>query len=425
MKVLLIQLFSGKVNRIIYPLGLAYLSTALSGHDVKVLDQGVYDSYPSAETEKTLSDFQPDAVGISLRNIRTHFFKKKGYITYHENLRQTIEIIKKTNNKAVIVVGGAGFSMFSVQILRDEPEIDFGVFLEGEQSFPQLLENINSPEKVKGIFYRNNGEIVFTGKNIPLNFELLPETKRDIVNLQDYTEIEAIGVQTKRGCGLRCIYCSYPFLSGNVIRLRSPKNVVAEIENLVKTYGVQNFTFVDNIFNVPLNHAKEICQEIINRGIKVKWSAWFSEEFMDEEFIDLIIRAGCWGIELSPDGYNNSSLKWLGKNIKTKHIHQVYHLIRKRPQIKVGYNFTTGVPGENVFNLARFILFCLKLKIFLRKNLRWINVNGLYIEPNTELEKIALKQEVISSDTDLRRLNFYRLGYGRWLLKIRESKMLG
>ena len=414
MKILLIQLYNGGEVEPVYPLGLSYLSKVTSADDVRIFDQNLCKSDPFFETERMLLDFSPDIVGISIRNIRLHSEIQEGNL-FQDQLSKTIRAIKRINKKTIIVAGGPAFSMFPFRFMKTEPEIDFAIFLEGEESFPSLLQNLESPEKVKGVFLRNGGKIHFTGLYTPPNFEILPEPRRDLIDPKKYKGMNAIGVQTKRGCALKCIYCSYPFLNRENYRLRSPEKVVDEIENLVNRFGIKEFTFADSIFNLPLTHAKEICREILNRDIQVRWSAWFNEKFMDESFIDLAIKAGCREFELSPDGYSNHSLRWLNKNIQTRDIVNTYRLFKKKSQIKIVYNFMVGIPGQDLLSLLRQVIFFLKLKFLFKGKLKGIRLNALWIEPNTVLEKIALEEGIISSETDLFNTTIYEVGFVRWI----------
>lgn len=414
MKILLIQLYNGGEVEAVYPIGLAYLSATLSAHDVRIIDQNICEIDPFSESEKILLDFSPDVVGISIRNIRL-YSEKKGCSLFEDQLSKTIRAIKKIKEKTIIVAGGPAFSMFPLRFMKTEPDINFGIFLEGEESFPSLLENLESPEKVRGVFWRNGRNICFAGERIPPKFETLREPRRELIDPKKYKGMNAIGVQTKRGCALQCIYCSYPFLNKKNYRLRSPENVVDEIENLVNSYGIQGFTFVDSVFNIPLMHAKKICQEIINRDLQVRWSAWFNEKFMNEDFIDLAIKAGCREFELSPDGYSNYSLRWLNKNIQTRDIINTYRLFRKKSQIKIVYNFMMGIPGQDLLSLLRQVIFFLKLKFLFKGKLKGIRLNALWIEPNTVLEKIALEEGSITAETDLFNTTIYEVGIVRWI----------
>lgn len=416
MKILLVQLYSGTECEFIYPIGLSYLATSSSKHDIKIFDQNLCVDDPFLETEKVISEFSPNVVGISIRNIHI-YSKKKGFFNPERYLSMTIDSIKRVSDKIPIVAGGPGFSIFPRRIMQNEPRINFGIFLEGEKSFPHLLENLNSPEKVRGVFWRTNGDISFTDGYTHPDFETLPEPRRDLIDPLKYKGEYAIGIQSKRGCLLNCSYCAYLFLSGKTMRLRSPENVVDEIEHLVNNYGLQEFAFVDNVFNIPKIHAEKICQEIIRKNLRIRWTAWFNEKFMDEEFIDLVISAGCNFFEFSPDGYSNSSLRWLNKNIRTKDIINTFRLIRKKPNIKVRYNFMLGIPGQNIFSLARQAFFCIKLKLFLKERLKAITFNKLGIDPNTGLEKIALNEGVITPLTDLFKPTFYEVGIIRWIRK--------
>jgi radical SAM superfamily enzyme YgiQ (UPF0313 family) len=416
LRILLIQLYSGKECKPIYPLGLSYLSSVLPKHDVAIFDQNLCDNDPFSETENIVSDFSPAVVGISIRNIHI-YSNTTGFFNADTSLRLTIDAIKKVSDRICIIAGGPGFSMFPVRFMQNEPRINFGIFLEGEESFPQLLENLDCPEKVKAVYWRNKGEILFSDGYIPPKFETLSEPRRDIADPRKYKGEYAIGIQTKRGCALRCLYCVYVFLGGNGLRMRPPEDVVDEIEELVNNHGAREFSFVDHVFNIPKTHAEQICEEILRRNIQVQWSAWFNEKFMDEQFIDLAIKAGCRLFEFSPDGYSNRSLRWLKKNIQTKDITNTYRLVRKKHQVNVGYNFIRGIPGQNIFSLAGQLFFFLKLKVFLRKRLKIITFNKLGIDPNTELEKIALKEGIITPETDLFNPTFYQVGIVQWISK--------
>ncbi|OGW37846.1 MAG: hypothetical protein A2Y97_04115 [Nitrospirae bacterium RBG_13_39_12] len=157
MKILLIQLYTGTECELVYPIGLSYLSTALSAHTVRIFDQNLCES-PFLETEKIISAFSPEVVGFSIKNIHIYSIKK-GYFNSDKVLSLSIDAIKKASGRICIVTGGPGFYMFPFHFMQNEPRTNFGILLEGEETFPQLLENLDSPEKVKGVYWRNGGEI--------------------------------------------------------------------------------------------------------------------------------------------------------------------------------------------------------------------------------------------------------------------------
>ena len=143
MKVMLIQAYLGRKELPVFPLGLAMLAAVLPGHDVKIFDPNVSDD-PYNDLKTSLAQFQPEVVGISLRNIDNQ--QGIDFFYYFKTMEPTLKIIKETCPQCAIAIGGAGYSMFADKIMRRLDKVDFGVYLEGEESFPELLDNLRSPE---------------------------------------------------------------------------------------------------------------------------------------------------------------------------------------------------------------------------------------------------------------------------------------
>ena len=127
----------------------------------------------------------------------------------------------------------------------------------------------------------------------------MPLMTTDVVDMKNYLgpSYNIVGVQTKRGCALKCAYCGYPLLNGTKTRLRSPTHIVDQIEYMVKEFGVQHFVFVDSVFNVPENHAVAICNELIKRALPVKFGVWCHIKGITVEFLQLLKQAGAIQID--------------------------------------------------------------------------------------------------------------------------------
>jgi anaerobic magnesium-protoporphyrin IX monomethyl ester cyclase len=191
MKIFLVQAYLGRREAPIFPLGLAYLASNLINHDVKVFDPNVADD-PYGELAKQVKGFNPEVIGISLRNIDTTQYGDPYY--YFKTVQPTIDLLKGINQKATLVIGGSAFSIFAEKIMERIPEIDFGVYLDGEESFPELLDNLKSPEAVKGIYYRENGMVKFTGYRQTTDFIWSLKPKWDLFELYRYNGPESMGV---------------------------------------------------------------------------------------------------------------------------------------------------------------------------------------------------------------------------------------
>jgi radical SAM superfamily enzyme YgiQ (UPF0313 family) len=98
-------------------------------------------------------------------------------------------------------------------------------------------------------------------------------------------------IETKRGCGEKCIYCPEPLVKGRKCRMRQPEYVVDEIQSLLQS-GVAHFHTCDSEFNLPIEHAKMVCREIIKRGLgdKIQWYVYASPTPFSEELMRLMKR---------------------------------------------------------------------------------------------------------------------------------------
>ncbi len=401
MKILLIQAYQGRKEPMgaVFPLGLCYVATPLlKKHSVSIFDPNLLED-PYTELKRKVKDFKPELVGLSIRNIDT--LDKRDIFYYFKTVGPTLKIVRETAPEARIMAGGSGFSMFANEIMDRVPEIDYGVYFEGEETVLELAGKIDNPEEVLGIFYRRGGKVNFTGMRSLPDFDSLPVPRRELLDVARYPfPLDNVGIQTKRGCPLKCAYCSYPFLNGNRVRLRSPDKVVDEIEYLIKEFGVRQFMFVDGIFNVPVNHAEEICREILKRGLDIEWKAWCDIRGFSEEFLVLAKRAGCRSLPFSPDAASDEALYSLGKGITSRDINRVVQIITKHKDIRASFGFFGISPNQTFMGILKTIFMYLRINIllFLRGG---ATIGWIRIEPHTEIHRIAIEEGVISENTGL------------------------
>lgn len=399
MRILLVQSFSGPMVNPVFPIGLSYIAGVLDKHEVEGFDPNVEGDYINKLKEKIV-EFNPDLVGISIRNIWPFSDGKGEGLYYKDAILPLLRVIKSAADVPV-VAGGSGFTTYAKEIMEDLEEIDCGVFRDGEETFPQLLENLSNPENVKGVYYRKDGHLCFGGAREMREIDNLPGPKREIFDMDNYKEYSgSMGVQTKRGCALRCSYCVYPHICGDRMAMRSTVKVVDEIEHLSNTYGIRNIVFVDTVFNVPMDNAVEICRELIERDLGIRWTAFFNPKNMTEEFMKLAVESGCYLFEYSPDAYSNKMLRLLNKNITTDDILNTCELARRIEGANVSYNFFVNGPGENIFTFMRLLLFSLRARMSLKGKLKRFFFSHLHIEPNTALCRLALENGMIDQNAE-------------------------
>ena len=167
---------------------------------------------------------------------------------------------------------------------------------------------------------------------------------------------------TSRGCPFKCNYCHNNF--GKAFRFRSPKNVVDEIEILVKKYKVNRFEVFDDIFNFKKDRVLEICREIKSRNLKIKlaFPNAVRGDILDEEVIDALKMAGTDYLYFAIETATPSLQKKIKKHINLKRIKKnIDYAVKKR--IYCGGFFMLGFPGETREQIMDTISFALDLKI--------------------------------------------------------------
>jgi anaerobic magnesium-protoporphyrin IX monomethyl ester cyclase len=411
MKILLIQAWLGRSGDLpIYPLGLVYLATILEakGHEITMLDPST-DHTPLETIARTVKRFAPDAIGVSFRNIDNQLRIDPFY--YYKGFQMTIGSIqdaqREVRRAAPVIVGGPAFSMVPRPVMDQNPRIDLGLTLEAEASFPELLENLAHPARVKGVYYRDEkGALCYTGDREFPDFKDLPIPRRHFLDMAPYKKgsMESVGIQTKRGCALTCSYCVYPQLNGRNWRLRTPENVLEEIDYLRTHFGVRGIAFADSVVNLPYDYSTRIFELLKESGLKIAWMGYMHVRGVTREYLELCMASGCKSLIFSPDGLSRQALKGLRKRIKPEEIASLKRLIDKEPHfrhLKIEWTFFINPPGETLSGLIQTLWFFLSSKRFLRKGNRNCFINWIRMEPSSAVYQAALREGVISPETKL------------------------
>jgi anaerobic magnesium-protoporphyrin IX monomethyl ester cyclase len=419
MKVLLCSQYYGNdsvfhSNARVFPLGIAYIASMLEGHDVSVFDANIVRD-PLGALSKRLQDEQPEVVGISLRNMdflnNTRFGKSP---SFYSQFRQMLRLVRDVTPSCKIIVGGPGFSVFSKEIMSENREIDFGVVLDGETTFANLLGDIDHPEKVKNLLVQSENAVSFTGVKEPAIFDHLPSPARELFDISEYKKVPySLNVQSKRGCAFGCTYCTDPFLGDYVLQLRSASKVVDEIEKLVNDYGARSFWFAEPIFNYPPSHSSEICAEIRRRNLDVQWHAYFREDFLNVRLMREAVAAGCTSFEFHSDGACDQVLAFLGKEIKIADIERTIGMACQVDGAHVGYTFFYDLPRKNLRNILALAKFWAKATFRCGRKLGYFSTTRMRIYPHTRLCEIALRKGKIGLDLNLLTPVFYGSNFAR------------
>ena len=411
MRVLLVQAFTAVDLELVYPIGLAYLAAHLGAHDVRILDLNLHRADPEAALAAELRRFRPEVVGLSLRNIKVA--RPGRHADDMAPHREAARTIRRYAPDAILILGGAAFSLYAEPMMRHLTEADMGLWGEGEARFPALLERLDRPWEVPGVYWREGETVRYTGPPAELDFSALRRPRRDLVPLAPYAadSLTSVGIQSKRGCALRCIHCSDTWLLGNRVRSRAPADVVDELQELVEDHGVRRFFFSDTIFNITPRHALDIAREIVDRRLDVEWAAWFNEHrnTLPDELLAAVKEAGCGLLSFSPDHVDDRMLERLDKNFRRRDLEHTYRAGR-RHDLDVEYSFFLNAPGETPRTLLAILEFLVEARQHLGPRLRaftLLMVQPIRLYPHTRLTAMAREMGLIAPDDDLVNARFW------------------
>ena len=170
-----------------------------------------------------------------------------------------ITIAKEVQPQAVTMLGGSHGTFWDENALKEYPSLDIVVRREGELTFIELLEKLESQASlsdVLGITYRNGDKIV-RNPDRPFieDLDSLPFPAHHLLPLENLKHNGKIlfPLVSSRGCVFWCDFCSTVRMFGRGYRWRSPKNVVDEMQFVHDKYGVDQVTFYDDAFSVDRN----------------------------------------------------------------------------------------------------------------------------------------------------------------------------
>ena len=391
MRILLISANAAKSPYPVYPLGLSMIAASLenAGHSVSQYDFLQHDASLSA-VAAAVRECHPDIVGISLRNIdNTNILHEQKYIPCVRDIVNTV----RAESGCCVVLGGSGFSIMP-EVILDAVGADYGIVGEGERLMVAFVEAAGRGEYPRDRCLRASPSL--RGREIP-------SARYDKGIMSFYRKNGNLaGVQTKRGCTHKCIYCSYPLLEGSGIRPRDPVAVVADVRHLMETHAAAYVFFTDSVFNDDEGHFREVVRSMHDAGIKVPWTAFFRPGGLDDEIVALMKQTGLHAAEIGSDAASDPTLRALGKNYRFKDIVACNDLFARHGVASAHY-FMFGCPGET----PELVLEGIQNIKSLRGAASFIFM-GIRILPGTALAEIARREGTLSlDDKDLLEPTYY------------------
>lgn len=390
---------SNRMQPPISPIGLEYVAEAVhaAGHKVHILDLCWPDDWQAA-IHDFFSDIEYDLIGITLRNTDDCFMSsRQSFIQLFVDMVQHV----RSCSDAPIIAGGPGFSTMPEAIMQ-LGHLDAGVWGDGEFVFPQIAERIDQRTKwhdLPNLIVSNNGNCITNQRELyPL--DTLPPMKRLWMdNVRYFNQGGQLGIETKRGCPCQCTYCADPIAKGKQLRLRPPSDVVNELQSMLGQ-GIDHFHTCDSEFNLPIRHARELCDEIIRRGLgdSMRWYAYCAPKPFTSELAQKMRKAGCVGINFGADHGDQTMLKRLRRAFSPQDIIDTVTMCQNAG-IVVMLDLLLGTPGENSDSIQQTI------EVMKRSKAEKIGVSlGVRLYPHTEITDEILKENAKLNPSEVNNL---------------------
>jgi radical SAM superfamily enzyme YgiQ (UPF0313 family) len=298
---------------------------------------------------------------------------------------------------AVTIAFGTHVTPIPRETMRPYPALDFCLVGEPDLTIRDLLDHLEnkvdqrSPEvkklfadhdpdhkpaidedgnvnlhNIKGLAWRKGEEIVL---NMPRPFikdlDDLPMPMHELLPLEEYRMPLIKGsftfIVTSRGCPAGCIYCIKHVSYQYGVRLRSPDLLVEEMKYL-KSLGIHNIHMYADLFTVNRDQVVELCMQMIAENLNIHWTCNSRVDYVDEEMLELMGKAGCnwisWGIESG----NEPILRHARKGAYPDKAERALNWAHKAGIKNWGY-FIIGLPGETDGTVRQTIDFAKRLPL--------------------------------------------------------------
>jgi len=319
------------------PFGLISLAAYLIKQGIEtIIEDYVVETYSPERLRKVMTAFKPDIAGATAVTM---------------NVKKAISILEycREVSPSVITVMGGPHASFDADALLKTGAIDYVVRGEGEISFTGLIKNIEhggTAESIEGISFRVNGRNIHNPDRKPIpDINTLPLPARHLVPLSRYRALGfPINMITSKGCPHKCIFCAGHRMSGNKLRYFDIARVVDEFE-ILAGMGFHQINIVDDLFTSNKKRCMAVCDEIIKRNIKHRWSAFARVDTVSEDLLVKLKKAGCETLCFGIESGNQEILDRVKKRTTLLKCRKAAELCLKTGITPMA-SYILGLPGE-------------------------------------------------------------------------------
>ncbi len=338
------------------------------------------------EVSQTISQFDPDLVGISI------------WTTYAASAFKVAQLCKKAAPSIKVVMGGPHANAKDDEILKICPDVDFVIRGPGEKPLLELARALRSPNQahtaIPGLSFRSNSQIQRNAiSSNDVNNNTYPD-RSILLNENQYNSEDMGLIMSSTGCPFDCSYCA---THTRHVDYRPIENVIGEIEEVKEKYHTIHFTIKDDSFTVNKKRVAGFCQSLMDRNLKISWDCNTRVGLVNQPLLLMMKRAGCNGIKVGIESGSERILRLMNKQITLEQIRQTARLFRETKIYWTGY-FMIGVPSQTPDEMLKTLNFMRQI----RPDFASISIYEPF--PGTDMFQLGLEKGLTKPDM---RLNEY------------------
>jgi radical SAM superfamily enzyme YgiQ (UPF0313 family) len=303
------------------PLGLLSIAANLERHkhDVTFIDMLA----EHVDLRKRLQSIQPDIVGVTCLTA---------------NSFSAYEVAKTAKNclpQSLIYMGGQHASGLAEPILRRYSFIDAVVRGEGEYAMLPPRRGIIDAERIGDL-----DDLSYPARHLaPM------KTYLELARQEPHMQEEHTQVMASRGCPRDCRFCTSSRFWGFQCRMRSPRNILGELQLLHDQYGVNDIRFFDDTLNLNRAWLLKLCDLLIESRLGVTWQALLRVDQADKELLERMVSAGCYLLDFGVESASPRVLETIGKHITIEQADRAVENAKSAGLLARTF-FMVGLPNE-------------------------------------------------------------------------------
>jgi radical SAM superfamily enzyme YgiQ (UPF0313 family) len=343
-------------------------------------------------------------------------------------------LVRERHPDVPIVWGGVHASLMPQQTLS-HPLVDIVVVGEGEETFLELVKALESGtplSRVAGIWYKEDGDspgvsstdrpgggsilpvlglesdnscagtpvasngFRWTGERPFVNLDEQAPLAYHLIDMNRYRRrlfgIDHVSFNSSRGCTFRCNFCWDPVMHKRRWRAMTPETVLDQLQRIITDHGIRGFLFTDDHFFIDMKRARAILEAIVRADLDISISKLQIRADtickMDEDFLDLLVRAKVKRLTVGVESGNQRLLDLIKKDVTVEQVVEANQKLIPYPIVPI-YLFMMGMPSETPAELEESIRLAVRLTDENPRAVKTFNIYTPY--PGTQLYDVCVE----------------------------------